>query len=142
MPLSATVAGLDAKRGCCNGERCHISAVAIALSSTIMSNSQPKFSDDPDSDILQLIVETVFVPPKLPQKDAGERTEQMVNVALCDSLVEAMRDFLPVVPSSERPSWMKLIKMMKLVRCTAEGPFAEAELQHVFSNMEIGGMSI
>ena len=107
-----------------------------------MSNSQSNFSGDPDSDILQLIVETVFIPPKLPQKDSGEQTEQIVNVALCDSLMEAMRDFLPVVPPPERPSWMKMIKMMELVRCTAAGPFAEAELQHVFSNMEIGGTSI
>ena len=136
------VAGLDAKRGCCNGERCHISAVAIALSSTIMSNTQSKFSDDPDPDILKLIVETVFVPPKLPQKDFGEQTGQIVNVALCDSLVEAMRDFLPVVPSPERPSWMQMIKTIELARCTAEGPIAEAELQNVFLNMEIGGTSI
>ena len=101
-----------------------------------------KVSDYPNSDILKLVVETVFVPPKLPQKNSGEQTEQMVNVALCDSLLEAMQDFLPVVPFPERHSWMHMVKMMELVRFTVEGPFAEAELQHVFSNMEIGGTSI
>ena len=101
-----------------------------------------KFSDDPSSDILQLVVETVFVPPKLPQEDSGEQTEQRMNVALCDSLVEATRDFLPVISPSERPLWIHIIKMMELSRCAAEGPFAEAELQHVFSNMEIGGTTI
>ena len=94
------------------------------------------------SDILQLVVETVFVPPKLPQKDPGEQTEQRVNVALCDSLVEATRDFLPIVSSSERPLWIHMIKMMELARCAAEGPFSEAELQRVFSKMEIGGTTI
>ena len=89
-----------------------------------------------------MVVETVFVPPRLPQEDSGEQTERRVNVALCHSLVEATRDFLPVVSSSERHLWMNMIKMMELSCRAAEGPFAEAELRDVFSNMAIGGMSI
>jgi hypothetical protein len=99
-------------------------------------------SEDPISDILRLVIETVFVPPRLPQEASGEETEQRMNVELCDRLVEATQDFIPVVSSSERPLWMHMVKMMKIARCAAEGPFAEAELQHVFSNMAIGGMSI
>ena len=101
-----------------------------------------KVSDDPNSDILRLVVENVFIPPKLPQEDSGEQAEQRINVVLCDSLAEAMRVFLTIVSTPERPLWMRMIKMIELVRCTAEGPFAEAELQRIFSNMEIGGMSI
>ena len=104
-----------------------------------MSKSTTSYTSD--SDILRLVVETVFVPPRLPQEDSGEQTERRVNVALCQSLVEATRDFLPTISSSERPLWMAMIKMMELACHTAEGPFAEAELQHVLSNMAIGGMS-
>jgi hypothetical protein len=65
-----------------------------------------------------------------------------MNVALHDSLVKAMRVFLTIVSTPEWPIWMHMIKMIELVCCTAEGPFAEAKLQHIFSNMEIGGVFI
>jgi hypothetical protein len=105
-----------------------------------MSKSNSSYHSD--SDILRLVVETVFVPPRLPQEDSGEPTERRVNVALCHSLVEATRDFLQVISSSERPLWMNMIKMMELTCRATEGPFAEAELQEIFSSMAIGGMSI
>jgi hypothetical protein len=62
-------------------------------------------ANDPDSDILRLVVENVFMPPKLPQEDPGEQIEQRTNVALCDNLIEAARDFLQDVPPSQRPLW-------------------------------------
>jgi hypothetical protein len=34
-----------------------------------------KFSNDPNSDILQLVVENVFVHLKLPQEDSGKQTK-------------------------------------------------------------------
>ena len=111
----------------------------IALFSTVMS-SLP--TNDPNPDILHLVIDHIFMPPKLPQEDPGEEVEQGVNVVLCNNLIQAAQDFLPVVSTSERPLWMHMIKMMELARCAAEGPFAEAELQRVFSNMAIGGLSI
>jgi hypothetical protein len=99
-------------------------------------------ADDPDSDILHLVVENVFVPPKLPQEDPGEQIKQRMNVVLCNNLIGAARDFFPDVPSSHRPLWMHMIKMMEFARRTAEVPLEEAVLQRVFSNMAIGGMSM
>jgi hypothetical protein len=99
-------------------------------------------ASDPDSGILRWVVENVFMPPKLPQEDPGEQTEQKTNVALCVNLIEAARDFLRDVPSSQRQLWIHMINMMDLARRAAEVPFKEAELQQIFSDMAIGGMSI
>jgi hypothetical protein len=98
-------------------------------------------ADDIPSDILRLVVENVFVPPKLPQKDPGEQIEQQMNVALCNSLIAAAHNFLPDVPSPQRPLWMHMIKMMESTRRTVELPLEEADLSHIFSNMVIGGES-
>ena len=98
--------------------------------------------NDPDTDILRLVVETVFVPPRLPQEDHSEEIEQRMNVALCGTLVEAAQDFLRDVPSSQRPLWMNMINMMELAGRAAEVRFEDAELQRIFSNMAIGGMSM
>jgi hypothetical protein len=96
--------------------------------------------DDPDSDILRSVIEHVFLPPKLPQAGPSEETEYKTNVALYNSLVEAARLFLQNVPSSQRPLWTHMIKMMELARRSAKVPFEEADLQHVFSDMAVGGM--
>ena len=93
-------------------------------------------------DVLRLVVEHVFMPPKLSQKDPGEQIEREMNMALCDNLIRAARDFLQDIPPSQHPLWERMIKMMNLARRAAEVPFEEAELQHVFSDMAIGGMSI
>jgi hypothetical protein len=95
-----------------------------------------------DSHILRSIVEHVFMPPKLPQEDPGDQIEQRTSLALCDNLLEAARDFLPDVPSSQSSLWMHMIKMIELAHRAVEVPLDEAGLQHVFSNMAIGGMSI
>lgn len=99
-------------------------------------------ADDLDSDILHLVVETVFVPPKLPQEDHGEEIEQRINAALCGTLLGAALDFLRDVPSSQRPLWMNMIKMVELAGRAAEVPFEKAELEQIFSDMAIGGTSI
>ena len=94
--------------------------------------------------ILRSIVEHVFMPPKLPQEDPGDQIKQRTDVALCDKLLEAARDFLqvPDVSSSQRSLWIHMIRMMELARRTVEVPLEVASLQDVFSNMAIGGMSI
>jgi hypothetical protein len=97
-------------------------------------------ADNPDSHILRSVVEHVFMPPKLPQKDLGDQIEQRTNILLCDNLLEAARDFLPDVPSSQTSLWMNMIKMMELARRAVEVPLEEADLQHVFSSMALGGM--
>ena len=99
-------------------------------------------ADDPDFDILRLVVENIFVPLKLPQKDHGKQTEQRMNFTLCDRLVEASRDFLSIIFASERPLWTHMVKMMELARRVVEVPFEEADLQRIFSNMAIGGTSM
>ena len=104
------------------------------MSTLIVNNS--------DSHILRSVVEHVFMPPKLPQEDPGEQIEQRTNVVLCDNLLEAARDFLPDVPSSQISLWMHMIKMMELARRAVEVPLEEVGLQNVFSSMAIGGMYI
>lgn len=134
IPLSVMVAGLEAMRvynpGFC---RCHISAVSILLSSTTMSIST---ADYPDSDILRSVVEHVFMPPKLPQEEPDEQIVRETNVALCHILIETARDFLQDVPASQH-----VIKMIELAHRAAKFPYEDAELQSIFSNMMIGGMS-
>jgi hypothetical protein len=99
-------------------------------------------ADDLNFDVLRLVVEHVFMPPKLRQNDPGEQIEREMNVALCDNLIGAAQAFLQDIPPSQHPLWKHMIKMMGLVRRAAEVPFEEAELQRVFSDMAIGGMSI
>jgi hypothetical protein len=99
-------------------------------------------ADDLNFDVLRLVVEHVFMPPKLSQEDPGEQTEREMNVALCDDLMRAARDFLQDIPPSQHPLWEHMIKMMNLARRAAEVPFKKAELRRVFSDMAIGGMSI
>jgi hypothetical protein len=95
-------------------------------------------SDCPDSDILRSVIEHVFLPPRLPQAGPSEETEHKTNVALCSTLIEAARDFLHDVISSQRPLWKHMIKMMESARCAARVPFEEADLQHDFSDMAVG----
>ena len=99
-------------------------------------------ANNSDSHILRSVVKHVFMPPKLPQEDPGDQIEQRTNLVLCDNLLEAARDFLSDVPSSQISLWMHMIKMMELAHLAVEVPLDEAGLQHVFSNMAIGGMSI
>lgn len=99
-------------------------------------------ANNPDTHILRSVVEHVFLPPKLPQEDPGDQIEQRTNVVLCDNLLEAARDFLPDVPTSQISLWMHMIKMIELAGFAAELPLGEAGLQHVFSSMAIGGMSM
>jgi hypothetical protein len=94
-----------------------------------------------NSNILRLIVEHVFMPPRLSQEDSGEQIVQEMNVALCDNLIEAAQDFSKYLPSERSLLWKRMIKMMELVRRAASVPFEEANLQGTLSDMEIEGLS-
>jgi hypothetical protein len=98
-------------------------------------------ADQLDSSILTSVVEHVFMPPKLPQEHPGKETERETNVALCDSLMDAAQQFLQILPSSESPLWMQMIKMIQSARRAAKLPLKDVELQRVLSDMAIGGMS-
>jgi hypothetical protein len=95
--------------------------------------------DNLDSDILRSVVEHIFVPPKLPQEAPDEETERKTNITLCNSLMEAAQDFLKIIPFSERPLWMYMVKMIKLAHRAAKAPFEKADLQRVLSDMARGG---
>jgi hypothetical protein len=82
------------------------------------------------------------MPLELPQNDPGEQIEKLMNVALCNNLVEAAQLFLQTIPSSQRSLWTQMIKMMELAHRAVQVPFEEADLGHVFSDMAVGGMSI
>lgn len=92
-----------------------------------------------DSNILHSVIEHVFMPPELPQAYPGNRTESKTNEALCINLIRAARDFLQSLPPSQTPSWVKMIRMMDLVRRAAKAPFKEVDLQRTLSDMASGG---
>jgi len=96
-------------------------------------------TDHLDSSILTSVVEHVFMPLKLPQGHPGKETERETNVALCDSLIDAAQQFLQILPSSESPLWMQMIKMIQSARRAAKVPLKDVELQRVLSDMAIGG---
>jgi len=116
--------------------------VGVHLQLSFPRMSHVPATDDPDSEILLSVIEHVFLPLRLPQAGPSEETEHKSNVALCNSLVEAARDFLQIVPSSQRPLWKHMTKMMELACRAAIVPFEEADLQRVFSDMAVGGMLI
>lgn len=97
-----------------------------------------------DLNVLRLVVEHVFMPPKLSQlpEDPDGEFEREINVALCDNLIQAARDFLHEISPAQHPLWMHMIKMIDLARRAADVPFVEAELSGVFLDMALGGMSI
>lgn len=97
---------------------------------------------DSDSKVLRSVIEHVFVPPKLPQKDPGQEIGQETNVALCDNLIEAAQDFLKNISSSQTHLWECILKMMGLIRRAVKDPFKEADLQRTLSRMAIGGAFI
>ena len=99
-------------------------------------------TNDPDSCILRSVIEHVSMPPKLPQEEPEGEMERNINVALCDNLIEAAQHFQQYLPYSQSPLWMRMIKMMELVRCAATSPFEEAGLQRVLSDMDVGGTTI
>ena len=112
----------------------------------IQSHSQPVMlahtTSDPDSNILRSVIEHVFMPPRLPQEEPEEQMGRKINVALCDNLIEAAQLFRQYLPSSKSPLWMRMIKMMGLVRRASTSTFEEASLQRALSDMSIGGTSI
>ena len=96
-------------------------------------------TDHLDSGILTSVVEHVFMPPELPRDHPGQMIEGETNVALCDSLIDAAQQFLQILPSSESPLWMQMIKMIQSARRAAKFPLKDVELQRVLSDMAIGG---
>ena len=79
------------------------------------------------------------MPPKLPQDPPDEETERKTNVTLCNSLMEAAQDFLQLIPSSETPLWIHMIKMIKSAHRAAEAPLEKVDLQRALSDMALGG---
>jgi hypothetical protein len=94
-----------------------------------------------NSNILRLIVEHVFMPPRLSQEDSGEQIVQEMNVTLCDNLINSAEDVFKYLPSEQYPLWKRMIKMMELVRRAASVPCEVANLQGTLSDMEIEGLS-
>ena len=101
-----------------------------------MSDPAPGYLDP---EILRLVVDHVFMPPKLPQMHPGRRKERETDMALCNCLIEAAQDFLQFLPPSEGSLWVQMIKMIELARRATAAPFNEADLQRVLSDMGIKG---
>jgi hypothetical protein len=97
---------------------------------------------DLDPNIFRSVIEHVFMPPKLPQAWQDFKAARELNVAMCDTLIEAARNFLQDLPYSQRPQWGHMIKMMELVRRAAKFPLETAAVQRTLSNMTAGGASV
>ena len=59
-------------------------------------------------DELNYIINHVFLPPKLPQKDDSDN---LMNVALIEKVINALKSFKDHVPEQEGPGWNSCIKM-------------------------------
>jgi hypothetical protein len=101
-----------------------------------MSILAPSF----DHKTFRSVIDHVFMPPLLPQSYPDRQEERKMNVALCDSIINAAQDFLEFLPPSETPLWMRMIKMIELTRRSETAPFTKVDLQRVLSEMVIGGM--
>lgn len=62
-----------------------------------------------------------------------------MNVALCDTLIQAAQDFFQFLPASEGPLWTHMIKMMELARRASKAPFKVVDLQRTLSDLAPGG---
>ena len=58
---------------------------------------------------LNYIINHVFLPPKLPQKDDSDDTK---SAALIGQVLAALRSFQAHIPEEERPVWNACIKMV------------------------------
>jgi hypothetical protein len=92
-----------------------------------------------DSDILNSIVEHVFMPPKLPQEAPTETHERNTNEALCDLLIETAEDFHQCLSHSKQWTWANMRKMMKLIRQNVKTALEATDLQSMLSALTIGG---
>ncbi len=119
--------------------KCHILHECHILSFLTVMPAPAAHDPDP---FLRSVVEHVFMPPKLPQEGPDEQMERKMNVALCNSLLDAAQDFLPNVPASESPLWNRMIKVVKLAHRAATAPLNDTELRRAFSVMAVGGTSI
>ena len=120
-----------------------IRAFLIATSTASLLTAMTALIDDSlDSNILRSVVEHVFMPPKLPQEGPSEQAEQKLNVALCNFLIGAGRDFLRNLRSPQSSLWVHMIKMMESAYRAATAPFDESDLQGALSDLALGGTFI
>jgi hypothetical protein len=94
-----------------------------------------------DSDILRSVIEHVFMPPKLPQRHPTTETEQRINLALCNRLIDAAKEFVHFLPASEGTSslWNQMIEMMETACYVQEASRGTNDLNGTLSRMAIGG---
>ena len=61
---------------------------------------------------LPYIINHVFLPPKLPQKDDSSPSR---DAALAEALLEGLEAFHDLLPGPEQPQWSPLIRMIRQV---------------------------
>ena len=58
---------------------------------------------------LPYIINHVFLPPKLPQKDDSSPSR---DAALAETLLEGLKAFHDLLPTQQQPQWSPLIRMI------------------------------
>ena len=87
---------------------------------------------------LNYVINHVFFPPKLPQKDDSDDTK---SVALIGQVLAALRSFQAHIPEKERPEWIACIKMVSNMLELRDhvGGLAVEKLQTTLRKMISGG---
>jgi hypothetical protein len=95
--------------------------------------------DMENSNALRYILDHVFMPPLLPQKD--DHTEEN-DVALVESVIDAATDYRSRLHSSQQQRWDPILKMLRAFRGTLNSPvFSVDDVQFSLKEMRPGGDS-
>lgn len=117
----------------------HVMSMVEGPHQAFVSHSKDWQSIEMQKD-LNYIINHVFLPPKLPQKDDSNDTK---SAALIGQVLAALRSFQAYVPEHERPEWIgctKMVGSMLELRDHVGGLMAE-KLQITLREMMSGGMN-
>lgn len=95
-------------------------------------------TDNTSSDDLKAILEHVFLPPQLPQKDAGDPANHRHDILLCRLVHAAAEKYTSLLPLEQRAFWTSICRMYQRMQ-----DFTSArDKKHIVANilsMQTGG---
>lgn len=92
-----------------------------------------------DSNILEEVVNHVFLPPKLPSNAPDEDNERQINILMLEETYAAARTFRTFLPHNQRAPWTKICRMISWLKQTVKAPLEAKKLSMTLESMEAGG---
>lgn len=92
----------------------------------------------PSRNDLLYILNHVFLPPKLPQKDEGDDARHVHDIALISLVHEAAGDFLTTVSAEYSQRWSSIITMLERLKDYTEA-LNQDEIAPDMTSMVEGG---